>query len=152
MKIGFFLVISLVLFSCKDYDAQFDDLKFMIQSLEADNKALSDKIAEITNQNTLFIQENSRLNSLLTEIASIISKISSDLTQVESILDISLNNLNQIITRIGNLSESIAANSLTTDEINAQLDILEELLEKVEQDLEDHMTHTSGGSHTSGGN
>ena len=152
MKIGFFLVISLVLFSCKDYDAQFDDLKFMIQSLEADNKALSDKIAEITNQNTLFIQENSRLNSLLTEIASIISKISSDLTQVESILDISLNNLNQIITRIGNLSESIAANALTTEEINAQLDILEELLEKVEQDLEDHMTHTSGGSHTSGGN
>jgi DNA repair exonuclease SbcCD ATPase subunit len=124
----------------------------MIQSLEADNKALSDKIAEITNQNTLFIQENSRLNSLLTEIASIISKISSDLTQVESILDISLNNLNQIITRIGNLSESIAANALTTEEINAQLDILEELLEKVEQDLEDHMTHTSGGSHTSGGN
>ena len=152
MKIGFFLVISLVLFSCKDYDAQFDDLKFMIQSLEADNKALSDKIAEITNQNTLFIQENSRLNSLLTEIASIISKISSGLTQVESILDISLSNLNQIITRIGNLSESIAANALTTEEINAQLDILEELLEKVEQDLEDHMTHTSGGSHTSGGN
>ena len=152
MKIGFFLVISLVLFSCKDYDAKFDDLKFMIQSLEADNKALSDKIAEITNQNTLFIQENSRLNSLLTEIASIISKISSDLTQVESILDISLSNLNQIITRIGNLSESIAANALTTEEINAQLDILEELLEKVEQDLEDHMTHTSGGSHTSGGN
>ena len=152
MKIGFFLVISLVLFSCKDYDAQFDDLKFMIQSLEADNKALSDKIAEITNQNTLFIQENSRLNSLLTEIASIISKISSDLTQVESILDISLSNLNQIITRIGNLSESIAANALTTEDINAQLDILEELLEKVEQDLEDHMTHTSGGSHTSGGN
>ena len=150
MKIGFFLVISLVLFSCKDYDAQFDDLKFMIQSLEADNKALSDKIAEITNQNALFIQENSRLNSLLTEIASIISKISSDLTQVESILDISLSNLNQIITRIGNLSESIAANALTTDEINAQLDILEELLEKVEADLEAH--HSSGGSHSSGGN
>ena len=150
MKIGFFLVISLVLFSCKDYDAQFDDLKFMIQSLEADNKALSDKIAEITNQNTLFIQENSRLNSLLTEIASIISKISSDLTQVESILDISLSNLNQIITRIGNLSESIAANALTTDEINTQLDILEELLEKVEADLEAH--HSSGGSHSSGGN
>ena len=150
MKIGFFLVISLVLFSCKDYDAQFDDLKFMIQSLEADNKALSDKIAEITNQNTLFIQENSRLNNLLTEIASIISKISYDLTQVESILDISLSNLNQIITSIGNLSESIAANSLTTDEINAQLDILEELLEKVEADLEAH--HSSGGSHSSGGN
>lgn len=150
MKIGFFLVISLVLFSCKDYDAQFDDLKFMIQSLEADNKALSDKIAELTNQNTLFIQENSRLNSLLTEIASIISKISLDLTQVESILDISLSNLNQIITSIGNLSESIAANSLTTDEINAQLDILEELLEKVEADLEAH--HSSGGSHSSGGN
>lgn len=146
MKKGFFLVISLVLLSCKDYDAQFDDLKLMIQSLEADNKALSDKIAELSHQNALFIQENSRLNGLLTEISSIISKISSDLTQVESILDISLSNLNQIITRIGNLSDSIAANSITTDQINAQLDALEELLEKVEQDLLNHMSHTSGGN------
>ena len=45
---------------------------------------------------------------------------------------------------LSKLATAIAANSLTTDEINAQLDTLEELLKKVEADLEAH--HTSGGN------
>jgi ABC-type transporter Mla subunit MlaD len=59
--------------------------------------------------------------------------------------------LQGIMASLSQLATAIAANSLSIEEINTQLDALETLLEQVNEDLQDHMTHTSGGSHTSGG-
>ena len=145
MKKALLLLLPLVMFSCKDYDAQFDELTNMVASLEADNRALESQIAAVQAQDALIAQE---ISARLTEFAT---AVSAALAQIGAGVTGSVQMLQGIMASLSQLATAIAANALTTDEINAQLDTLEELLEKVEQDLLDHMTHTSGGSHTSGG-
>ena len=132
------------MFSCKEYDAQFDELTNMVASLEADNRALESQIAAVQAQDALIAQE---ISARLTEFAT---AVSAALAQIGAGVTGSVQMLQGIMASLSQLATAIAANSLTTDEINAQLDTLEELLKKVEADLEAH--HTSGGSHTSGGN
>ena len=132
------------MFSCKDYDTQFDELTNMVASLEADNRALESQIAAVQAQDALIAQE---ISARLTEFAA---GVSAALAQIGAGVTGSVQMLQGIMASLSQLATAIAANSLTTDEINAQLDTLEELLKKVEADLEAH--HTSGGSHTSGGN
>lgn len=52
--------------------------------------------------------------------------------------------LQGIIASLSQLATAIAADAVSTAEINAQLDALEKLLEQVLADLKTH--HTSGGS------
>ena len=141
------------MFSCKDYDTQFDELTNMVASLEADNRALESQIAAVQAQDALIAQGTSaRLTEFATAVSAALAQIGAEVTQIGAGVAGSVQMLQGIMASLSQLATAIAANALTTDEINAQLDTLEELLEKVEQDLEDHMTHTSGGSHTSGGN
>ena len=151
MKKALLLLLPLVMFSCKDYDAQFDELTNMVASLEADNRALESQIAAVQAQDALIAQGTSaRLTEFATAVSAALADIGAGVTQIGAGVAGSVQMLQGIMASLSQLATAIAANSLTTDEINAQLDILEELLEKVEADLEAH--HTSGGSHTSGGN
>lgn len=151
MKKALLLLLPLVMFSCKDYDAQFDELTNMVASLEADNRALESQIAAVQAQDALIAQGTSaRLTEFATAVSAALADIGAGVTQIGAGVTGSVQMLQGIMASLSQLATAIAANSLTTDEINAQLDILEELLEKVEADLEAH--HTSGGSHTSGGN
>ena len=140
------------MFSCKDYDTQFDELTNMVASLEADNRALESQIAAVQAQDALIAQGTSaRLTEFATAVSAALAQIGAEVTQIGAGVAGSVQMLQGIMASLSQLATAIAANALTTDEINAQLDTLEELLEKVEQDLLDHITHTSGGSHTSGG-
>jgi multidrug resistance efflux pump len=144
LKKVLFLLLPLVMFSCKDYDTQFDELTNMVASLEADNRALESQIAAVQAQDALIAQGTSaRLTEFATAVSAALAQIGAGVTG-------SVQMLQGIMASLSQLATAIAANALTTDEINAQLDTLEELLKKVEADLEAH--HTSGGSHTSGGN
>lgn len=159
------------MFSCKDYDAQFDELTSMIASLEADNRALESQIAAVLAQDALIAQGTSaRLTEFATAVSAAlaqigagvaqlgvgvnqigagVTQIGAGVTQLGAGLAASIQMLQGIMASLSQLATAIADNSLTSDEINAQLDALEELLKKVEADLETH--HSSGGSHTSGG-
>jgi DNA repair exonuclease SbcCD ATPase subunit len=160
MKKALLLLLPLVMFSCKDYDAQFDELTNMIASLEADNRALESQIAAVQAQDALIAQATSArltefaegVSAALAQIGAGVTQIGAGVTQLGTGVTASVQMLQGIMASLSQLTTAIAANSLTVEEINAQLDTLEELLEKVEQDLEDHMSHTSGGSHTSGSN
>ena len=110
------------MFSCKDYDAQFDELTNMVASLEADNRALESQIAEVQAQDALIAQE---ISARLTEFAT---AVSAALAQIGAGVTGSVQMLQGIMASLSQLATAIAANSLTTDEINAQLDTLEELL------------------------
>lgn len=178
MKKALLLLLPLVMFSCKDYDAQFDELTSMIASLEADNRALESQIAAVLAQDALIAQGTSaRLTEFATAVSAAlaqigagvaqlgvgvnqigvgvnqigagVNQIGAGVTQLGAGLAASIQMLQGIMASLSQLATAIADNSLTTDEINAQLDALEELLKKVEADLETH--HSSGGSHTSGG-
>ena len=157
MKKALLLLLPLVMFSCKDYDAQFDELTNMVASLEADNRALESQIAAVQAQDALIAQGTSArltefangVSAALAQIGAGVTQIGAGVTQLGTGVTASVQMLQGIMASLSQLATAIAANSLTTDEINAQLDTLEELLKKVEADLEAH--HTSGGSHTSGG-
>lgn len=171
MKKALLLLLPLVMFSCKDYDAQFDELTSMIASLEADNRALESQIAAVLAQDALIAQGTSaRLTEFATAVSAAlaqigagvaqlgvgvnqigagVTQIGAGVTQLGAGLAASIQMLQGIMASLSQLATAIADNSLTSDEINAQLDALEELLKKVEADLETH--HSSGGSHTSGG-
>lgn len=159
MKKALLLLLPLVMFSCKDYDAQFDELTSMIASLEADNRALESQIAAVQAQDALIAQGTSaRLTEFATAVSAAlaqigagvaqlgvgVNQIGAGVTQLGTGLAASIQMLQGIMASLSQLATAIAANSLTTDEINAQLDALEELLKKVEADLETH--HSSGGS------
>ena len=145
MKKALLLLLPLVMFSCKDYDAQFDELTSMIASLEADNRALESQIAAVQAQDALIAQGTSaRLTEFATAVSAALAQIGAGVTQIGAGVTASVQMLQGIMASLSQLATAIAANSLTTVEINAQLDALEELLKKVEADLETH--HTSGGS------
>ena len=153
MKKLLFLLLPLVVFSCKDYDAQFDELSRMISALEADNRQLESQLSAIQAQDALIAQATSaRLTEFATAVSQALAQIGAGVTQIGAGVTGSVQMLQGIIASLSQLATAIAADAVTTAEINAQLDALEKLLEEVNQNLEDHMAHTSGGSHTSGSN
>jgi multidrug resistance efflux pump len=145
MKKALLLLLPLVMFSCKDYDAQFDELTNMIASLEADNRALESQIAAVQAQDALIAQATSaRLTEFADGVSAALAQIGAGVTQIGAGVTASVQMLQAIMASLAQLTAAIAANSLTTDEINTQLDALEKLLEQVLADLASH--HTSGGS------
>ena len=151
MKKLLFLLLPLVVFSCKDYDAQFDELSRMISALEADNRQLESQLSAIQAQDALIAQATSaRLTEFATAVSQALAQIGAGVTQIGAGVTGSVQMLQGIIASLSQLATAIAADAVTTAEINAQLDALEELLDQVLADLEAH--HTSGGAHTSGSN
>ena len=152
MKKLLFLLLPLVVFSCKDYDAQFDELSRMISALEADNRQLESQLSAIQAQDALIAQATSaRLTEFATAVSQALADIGAGVTQVGAgVTQIgagvagSVQMLQGIIASLSQLATAIAAYAVSTAEINAQLDALEKLLEQVLADLETH--HTSGGS------
>jgi uncharacterized protein YoxC len=152
MKKLLFLLLPLVVFSCKDYDAQFDELSRMISALEADNRQLESQLSAIQAQDALIAQATSaRLTEFATAVSQALADIGAGVTQVGAgVTQIgagvagSVQMLQGIIASLSQLATAIAADAVSTAEINAQLDALEKLLDQVLADLESH--HTSGGS------
>ena len=152
MKKLLFLLLPLVVFSCKDYDAQFDELSRMISALEADNRQLESQLSAIQAQDALIAQATSaRLTEFATAVSQALADIGAGVTQVGAgVTQIgagvagSVQMLQGIIASLSQLATAIAADALSTAEINAQLDALEKLLDQVLADLDAH--HTSGGS------
>ena len=158
MKKLLFLLLPLVVFSCKDYDAQFDELSRMISALEADNRQLESQLSAIQAQDALIAQATSArltefataVSQALADIGAGVTQVGAGVTQIGAGVTGSVQMLQGIIASLSQLATAIAADAVSTAEINAQLDTLEELLDQVLADLEAH--HTSGGSHTSGSN
>lgn len=151
MKKALLLLLPLVMFSCKDYDAQFDELSRMVAALEADNRQLESQLSAIQAQDALIAQGTSaRLTEFATAVSQALAEIGAGVTQIGAGVAGSVQMLQGIIESLGQLATAIAADAVTTAEINAQLDTLEDLLDQVLADLEAH--HTSGGAHTSGSN
>ncbi|MGA0155736.1 MAG: hypothetical protein ACO3IX_07630 [Flavobacteriaceae bacterium] len=145
MKKALLLLLPLVMFSCKDYDAQFDELTNMIASLEADNRALESQIAAVQAQDALIAQATSaRLTEFAAGVSAALAQIGAGVTQIGAGVAGSVQMLQGIIASLSQLATAIAADALSTAEINAQLDALEKLLDQVLADLETH--HSSGGS------
>lgn len=152
MKKLLFLLLPLVVLSCKDYDAQFDELSRMISALEADNRQLESQLSAIQAQDALIAQATSaRLTEFATAVSQALADIGAGVTQVGAgVTQIgagvagSVQMLQGIIASLSQLATAIAADAVSTAEINAQLDALEKLLDQVLADLESH--HTSGGS------
>ena len=152
MKKLLFLLLPLVVFSCKDYDAQFDELSRMISALEADNRQLESQLSAIQAQDALIAQATSaRLTEFATAVSQALADIGAGVTQVGAgVTQIgagvagSVQMLQGIVASLSQLATAIAADAVSTAEINAQLDALEKLLNQVLADLESH--HTSGGS------
>ncbi|MGA0384751.1 MAG: hypothetical protein ACO3L1_07260 [Flavobacteriaceae bacterium] len=152
MKKLLFLLLPLVVFSCKDYDAQFDELSRMISALEADNRQLESQLSAIQAQDALIAQATSaRLTEFATAVSQALADIGAGVTQVGAgVTQIgagvagSVQMLQGIIASLSQLATAIAADAVSTAEINAQLDALEKLLDQILADLESH--HTSGGS------
>ena len=145
MKKLLFLLLPLVVFSCKDYDAQFDELSRMISALEADNRQLESQLSAIQAQDALIAQATSaRLTEFATAVSQALADIGAGVTQIGAGVAGSVQMLQGIIASLSQLATAIAADAVSTAEINAQLDALEKLLDQVLADLESH--HTSGGS------
>lgn len=152
MKKALLLLLPLVMFSCKDYDAQFDELTNMVASLEADNRALESQIAAVQAQDALIAQGTSaRLTEFATAVSAALAQIGAGVTQIGAgVTQIgagvagSVQMLQGIIASLGQLATAIASGAVSSAEIEAQLDVLQELLDQVLADLESH--HTSGGS------
>ena len=145
MKKALLLLLPLVMFSCKDYDAQFDELTNMIASLEADNRALESQIAAVQAQDALIAQATSaRLTEFAAGVSAALAQIGAGVTQIGAGVAGSVQMLQGIIASLSQLATAIAADALSTAEINVQLDALEKLLDQVLADLETH--HSSGGS------
>lgn len=145
MKKALLLLLPLVMFSCKDYDAQFDELTNMVASLEADNRALESQIAAVQAQDALIAQATSaRLTEFAAGVSAALAQIGAGVTQIGAGVTGSVQMLQGIIASLGQLATAIASGAVTSAEIEAQLDVLQELLDQVLADLETH--HTSGGS------
>jgi len=145
MKKLLFLLLPLVVFACKDYDAQFDELSRMISALEADNRQLESQLSAIQAQDALIAQATSaRLTEFATAVSQALADIGAGVTQIGAGVAGSVQMLQGIIASLSQLATAIAADAVSTAEINAQLDALEKLLDQVLADLESH--HTSGGS------
>lgn len=150
MKKALLLLLPLVMFSCKDYDAQFDELTNMIASLEADNRALESQIAAVQAQDALIAQGTSaRLTEFATAVTAALTQIGAGVTQIGTGVTASVQMLQGIMAQLQGLLTAIGTDGVTNDDINTQLDALEKMLEEVQKELN---IHTSGGSHTSGGN
>ena len=145
MKKLLFLLLPLVVFSCKDYDAQFDELSRMISALEADNRQLESQLSAIQAQDALIAQATSaRLTEFATAVSQALAQIGAGVTQIGTGVTGSVQMLQGIIASLTQLSIAIGTDGVTDSDINTQLDALEKLLEQVLADLESH--HTSGGS------
>jgi len=152
MKKLLFLLLPLVVFSCKDYDAQFDELSRMISALEADNRQLESQLSAIQAQDALIAQATSArltefataVSQALADIGAGVTQVGAGVTQIGAGVTGSVQMLQGIIASLSQLATAIAADAVSTAEINAQLDALEKLLDQVLADLESH--HTSGGS------
>ena len=145
MKKLLFLLLPLVVFSCKDYDAQFDELSRMISALEADNRQLESQLSAIQAQDALIAQATSaRLTEFATAVSQALADIGAGVTQIGAGVAGSVQMLQGIIASLAQLATAIAADAVSTAEINAQLDALEKLLDQILADLESH--HSSGGS------
>jgi hypothetical protein len=145
MKKALLLLLPLVMFSCKDYDTQFDELTNMVASLEADNRALESQIAAVQAQDALIAQGTSaRLTEFATAVSAALAQIGAEVTQIGAGVAGSVQMLQGIIASLGQLATAIDSGAVTSAEIEAQLDVLQELLDQVLADLETH--HTSGGS------
>ena len=151
MKKALLFLLPLVFFSCqKDYDAQFDELARMISALEADNRQLESQLSAIQAQDALIAQATSaRLTEFATAVSQALTDIGNGVTQVGAgvtqigagVTEIgagvtaSVQMLQGIIASLSQLAAAIASGSMTTAEINAQLDILEQLLNEILADL-----------------
>lgn len=152
MKKALLLLLPLVMFSCKDYDAQFDELTNMVASLEADNRALESQIAAVQAQDALIAQGTSArltefataVSAALAQIGAGVTQIGAGVTQLGTGVTASVQMLQGIIASLGQLATAIASGAVSSAEIEAQLDVLQEILDQVLADLESH--HTSGGS------
>ena len=145
MKKALLLLLPLVMFSCKDYDAQFDELSRMVAALEADNRQLESQLSAIQAQDALIAQGTSaRLTEFATAVSTALAQIGAGVTQIGTGVTGSIQMLQGIMASLSQLAASIGTDGVTDDDINTQLDALEKLLNQVISDLEAH--HTSGGN------
>ena len=144
MKKALLFLLPLVFFSCqKDYDAQFDELARMISALEADNRQLESQLSAIQAQDALIAQATSArltefataVSQALTDIGNGVTQVGAGVTQIGAGVTASVQMLQGIIASLSQLAAAIASGSMTTAEINAQLDILEQLLNEILADL-----------------
>ena len=83
MKKALLLLLPLVMFSCKDYDAQFDELSRMVAALEADNRQLESQLSAIQAQDALIAQGTSaRLTEFATAVSQALAEIGAGVTQI----------------------------------------------------------------------
>jgi NAD-dependent SIR2 family protein deacetylase len=127
MKKALLLLLPLVMFSCKDYDAQFDELSRMIAALEADNRQLESQLSAIQAQDALIAQGTSArltefataVSQALAEIGAGVTQIGAGVTQVGAGVTGSIQMLQGIMASLSQLATAIAADAVTTAEINA---------------------------------
>ena len=102
------------MFSCKDYDAQFDELTSMIASLEADNRALESQIAAVQAQDALIAQGTSaRLTEFANGVSAALAQIGAGVTQIGAGVAGSVQMLQGIIASLGQLAAAIASGAVT---------------------------------------
>ena len=109
MKKLLFLLLPLVVFSCKDYDAQFDELSRMISALEADNRQLESQLSAIQAQDALIAQATSaRLTEFATAVSQALADIGAGVTQIGAGVAGSVQMLQGIIASLSQLATAIA--------------------------------------------
>mgnify|MGYP000986915176 CR=1 FL=1 len=136
MKKLLFLLLPLVVFSCKDYDAQFDELSRMISALEADNRQLESQLSAIQAQDALIAQATSaRLTEFATAVSQALAQIGAGVAQTGEGVAASIELLKGIIATLSQMTAKIANKSISNAEVEAQLDALQELLDQILAEL-----------------
>ena len=136
MKKLLFLLLPLTMFSCQDYDAQFDELSRMMSALEADNRQLESQLSAIQAQDALIAQATSaRLTEFATAVTLALNQIGAGVAQTGEGVAASIELLKGIIATLSQMTAQIANKSISNAEVEAQLDALQELLDQILAEL-----------------
>ena len=142
-----FLSIFLIT-ACTDYDSQFDQIDNKLKELAAANDSLEAEIAAMAALNaSVSAQTNAKLEEFQGAVAGIVGL----LTQLGEVSQGTYLKVLALIDAISDLGELVAANAISGAELAAQIAAIQALIDELEENVDDLIHHSGGGSTDDGG-
>ena len=137
------LLSSFLLFSCTDYDSQFDQLDTKVKELAAANAALEAQLAQMAELNATVSAQTA---AKLAEFQEAVGAIVTALTTLGQASEATIQQVTIIIQRIAALAEAVETNTITAAGIAEEIAAIQAMLDTINENV----LHHSGGGSTAG--
>jgi DNA-binding FrmR family transcriptional regulator len=132
MKNILFIIISITLLSCTDYDSQFDQLDGKIKELAASNASLE---AELAAMAALNASVSAQTAAKLAEFQGAVTGIVAALQNLGQASAATIAQVSAVIQAIADLSQLVASNSASIADIADQISSIQAMLDAINESL-----------------